>query len=123
MTYTIAKAPQAAPAKPTFTANITEDNSTLKVDMLEHNTSSVGTVAEYQVVHYQGAIKHESDWIRFASDAADNAKLDFAMDYALTNYYVYARYAGNDNYHPSAATQADQHYFYKGKVNITLNTK
>ncbi len=118
VTYTIAKATQPAPAKPTFTANITEDNSTLKVNMLEHNTSSVGTVAEYQVVHYQGETKHESGWIQFASDAEQYAKLDFAMDYALTNYYVYARYAGNDNYHPSAATQADQHYFYKGKVSI-----
>lgn len=118
VTYTINKATQPAPEKPTFTANIATNNSALKVDMLAKNISEVGTVAEYQVVHYQGETKHESGWIQFASGSEQDAKLDFAMDYALTNYYVYVRYAGNDNYHPSAATQADQHYFYKGKVSI-----
>jgi len=119
LVFIINKADQAAPNKPTYEPEInTGDNtSKLKVDKIED--SAIGTKAEFQVKYYDnnGDLVIYTDilgneWLKVEDG---ESIIEFSMNFALTTYFIYARYEGTENYNPSKIVSADTVYFYPGK--------
>lgn len=130
VTYTIEKAEQPAPGKPEYDSEITDAKSLLKVKPVE--PSPIGdpnrtdvydptytSVPEYQIVYYIGDTKYETEWKR-DDQPGDTYAVEFELNVALTNYYVYARYSECGNYKASEATSADKVYFFAGNVEIKV---
>ena len=127
--YTIKKAPQTAPPKPTYKTN--KDDSTiatdrLLVDVVQQSTlvtndttnTETGKVGydchvEYAVVYDQG------DGTQ--SDPVWQESREFTLNTALTNYYVLVRYSEGTNYEASDPSRADSKYFFAGNVSIIVH--
>ena len=127
--YTIKKAPQSAPGKPTYMTN--KDDASISTDKLQVNevqqsalvstdttnaeTGKIGydCHVEYAVVYDQGdGTQSEPEW---------QTARDFTLNTALTNYYVLVRYSEGTNYEASAPARADSKYFFAGDVSIIVH--
>lgn len=127
--YTIQKAPQSAPGKPTYMTN--KDDASITTDKLQVNevqqsalvstdttnaeTGKIGydCHVEYAVVYDQGdGTQSEPEW---------QTARDFTLNTALTNYYVLVRYSEGTNYEASAPARADSKYFFAGDVSIIVH--
>ena len=122
VTFTIAKAPQPGPAvKPTYTEP-EQNTNILKVHPLApagENVSSVsGLPVEFIARYYKDGTVYDTGWHPITRDGEGYADTEIALTEELKYYFVYARYAGNDNYLPSSETMADGTFLFEG--NITL---
>ncbi|MBR4020068.1 MAG: hypothetical protein IKI99_02040, partial [Firmicutes bacterium] len=74
---------------------------------------------EYRLVYYdQHGGEHTSEWVKGSIDSNGNAVV-FPLDYALTNYYIYARYSECDDYYASDIVKSGAH-FYPGNVRLDV---
>ena len=104
----IDKATQVAPSKPTYQVE-KHDNiyNTIVVDKVTVS----GKTFEYTIEWYEGSELKTLEW-----DESNT----FLLNVAYTNYYVYARYAGDDNHYPSDAVRADAVYYFLGLASIKV---
>ncbi len=118
--YTIAKADQTAPGKPTYTVSgstvtvkrVAEDPRTL-----EDKAGSQTARAQYRLTHYEGTELKSTDWQTIQDGAAS---LDITMTNAWTNYNVEVRYEELNDYNPSDVTRADAVYLFEGNVKVII---
>lgn len=128
--YTIEKAEQPAPPKPNFA--IGNDTKSLTVKQVQVSPikdsknpeydETYDSVRQYMLVYYDvNGIEKTIEW-RSAQDsiAVGADAWTFDLEYALTNYSVYARYSEGKNYKASPATKADGEYFYAGDVGLKI---
>ncbi|MBQ9784654.1 MAG: hypothetical protein IJW29_04050 [Clostridia bacterium] len=104
--YTIFKADQMAPARPTF---VLEGNTLTVLSPLDPAVPS-GLAIQYQLVYYTGSTVQSIPW---------QTNTVFTMPTAYTSYYICAKFIGDDNYNESPVTQSDAIYFV-GTVEIKV---
>ncbi len=113
--YTIAKADQPAPAKPTYT--VPDGTSNVVIDPLadgsvkDKNNVSHTAKAEYRLSYYADGV------LKFTSWQPENT---VTMENAWTSYNVEARYEELEDYKPSDVTRADAVYHYTGNVTVKI---
>ena len=104
----IDKATQVAPSKPTY--QVEEHDDVYNTIVVDKVTVS-GKTFEYTIEWYEGSELKTLEW-----DESNT----FLLNVAYTNYYVYARYAGDDNHYPSDAVRADAVYYFLGLASIKV---
>ena len=104
--YTVQKAPQPTPDKPTFSVS----DNVITVD--EVPASGLGTETVYQLVYMDGNVPGSTPY---------TPNRVIVMSSAYTTYYVLAKYAGNDNYLDSEAAMSDSVYYYQGDVKVNVS--
>ncbi len=113
--YTIAKADQPAPSKPTYT--VPEGTNKVVIDKLangsvkDKNNVSHTAKAEYRLSYYADGV------LKFTSWQPENT---VTMENAWTSYNVEARYEELEDYKPSDVTRADAVYHYAGNVTVKI---
>ena len=107
--YRIFKAAQAAPNKPTYTVDESQDPRIITIFPSTEDNPKDYQYYEYRLYYFNGDDLVYIDW-----DDLDRLTLDMLY----TNYYVQIRYGETMNYLASAATSADQTYYYGGNVAI-----
>ncbi len=118
--YTIAKAEQDPPEKPTY--NVSNDKKTVEIDKLEKDSyefmddanRSHTAKAEYCLT-YTGETN-----LTWQEIPDESNKLSITMENALTNYIVQARYKELEDYNASEITKADTTYFFAGNVIVRV---
>lgn len=124
VSYTIAKADQPAPAKPTYTAS--DDRSQLIIKKSDNKstqelTDEAGVIhtanAEYCLVYYVGDVLQPLVWKKIP-DGTDSLSLN--LETAYTNYYVEARYEELEDYNASEVVMADAVYYFGGNVSVVV---
>ncbi len=128
--YVIEKAEQPGPSMPEYEAVVQEGNYSLKVKHVDASPLGISgtadydptydSVAEYQVVYYNGATPVPSEWVEGSTTDGTHAA-SFNMPVALTSYFVYARYSEGTNYKASEPTRADGEYFFAGGVTVSVS--
>ena len=112
-TVFIDKAIQDVPSKPTYQVS-SDATGTLNVITVQETVAPIGKAYEYHIEWYDGGIlKTENpEW------KSSNV---FSLNTAFTNYYVYIRYAENENYYASEGVRADFVYYFTGTVEIIVD--
>ncbi len=128
--YIIEKAEQPAPPKPNFaigndTKSLTVKQvpvSPIKDSAKPEYDETYDSVRQYMLVYYDvDGIEQTIEWESAEENIAVGADAwTFDLEYALTNYSVYARYSEGKNYKASPATKADGEYFYAGNVGLKI---
>jgi len=121
--YTIAKADQEAPEKPTYDVPGEASGKQVLINKLDKDpnefTDDAGNQhkakAEYCLTYHGN---QNIEWKKFPDGAAG---LAIDMNTALTNYIVAARYEELEDYNASAVTRADAVYFYAGNVTVKIS--
>ena len=112
--FEIRKAKQAPPDKPTY--NTAEDaNMTNKITIESIATNTERLVYLIKWYDENGVLQEYDSWLAYAEATATGFEL--STDY--TNYYVYAKFAGDDNYLESVTVMADAVLFFTG-LNINV---
>lgn len=120
--YTVAKAEQTPPEKPTYSVNgnevtinrVANDPRTLVAAEISQQAK-----AKYRLSHYSGSVLVPGPWQQFKDDTEN--QLVIKMETALTNYNVEAYYEELNDYKPSEIVRASTVYFYAGDVQIVIN--
>jgi len=127
--YTIRKATQPAPGKPSYLTNkdnpdigtdqlvVNEvaESGLVKTDITDEAIGKIGydSIVEYAVVYDQeDGTQSEPVWQKTG---------EFTLDTALTNYHVLVRYSEGTNYEASDPSRADSKFFFAGNVTITVH--
>ena len=92
------------PEKPTYQATGSSNDNLNVITVNEAVNDTTGKVIEYQLQWYEGDVLKESDW---------GDVMVFELPVSHTNYFVFARYAEEDNYYASVSIRADAVYYYK----------
>ncbi|MBQ2994431.1 MAG: InlB B-repeat-containing protein, partial [Peptococcaceae bacterium] len=111
VTYTINKATQPAPVKPTFTV----DGNKLTVNEVnpsEKASSDTAIKTMYQLVYYTGNTEGKSE--------AQETRT-FTLDQAYTSYYVQVWYSAGTNHLASDVVKSTQTHYFEGYVRIDVN--
>ena len=113
LTFYIDKAQQPlTPAKPTYNVSGTQDNQNTITVNPPNPADATGCTIQYQLQWYEGDVLKQNEW---------GTAMDFSLPTSYTNSFVYARYAEEMNYYPSAPIRADWVYYYRaGNVSIQL---
>lgn len=106
----IDKAEQIKPKKPTYTVN-KDVNGLFNNIVVDDKEAPNGLKYEYLLEWYSGTTLENSTWGDIYS---------FQLEISHTNYYVYIRYAENENYYASAAVRADAVYYFDGYASIKV---
>lgn len=119
--YTIAKADQDAPAKPTY--DVPDKSNNVVIDKLESNqiedeTGKTFTAeAEYRLSYYVDSVLTPTAWQKMPDG---NEKLSIEMQTAWTSYNVEARFEELEDYNASDIVRADAVYHYAGDVTVKI---
>lgn len=105
--FTIEKAEQLPPMKPTYQLN---PDGTMNHILVDDPMDTSGKTIEYQMAWYAGSTPNETLW---------GTTREFSLPITFTNYYVYARYEETENYKASPAIRADGLY-YIGEVLVQI---
>ncbi len=119
--YTIDKANQPAPAKPTYVV----EGSLVKISKVEEDPRQfqdeagrgLEAKAQYRLSHYSGEQLASTAW---KTREGTSATVDITMNNAWTSYYVEVRYEELDDYYASDTTRADAVYHYAGDVTVKI---
>lgn len=106
--YSIAKAPQAAPDKPTYTPP--ESGSTLVVNAVGPSTTT-NAPAEYAAKYYDGDTLKTVGW---------SSSNQIILPVELKVYSVYVRYAETENYLASDEVMADALFFFENNISLKI---
>ena len=106
----IDKATQVAPSKPTYTVNKNSDGLFNNI-VVNETVAPSGFAYEYLLEWYSGDQLETTIW---------SSNYSFQLSISHTNYYVYIRYAGDDNHYPSEAVRADAVYYFDGYAIIKV---
>ena len=106
----IDKATQVAPSKPTYTVNKNSDGLFNNI-VVNETVAPSGFAYEYLLEWYSGDELETTIW---------SSNYSFQLSISHTNYYVYIRYAGDDNHYPSEAVRADAVYYFDGYAIIKV---
>lgn len=111
--FEIRKVKQAPPAKPTYNSETANQTNTITIDSVATETERL----VYLIKWYDenGVLQEYDSWLAYAEATATGFEL--STDY--TNYYVYAKFAGDDNYEESVTVMADAVLFFTG-LNINV---
>ena len=128
VTYTIKKADQPAPSKPSFITDKESDGSVMSIfpiapSPLIGTDDDYKSFPEYRIVYYENGGEKTTDWVKGVNADAlidDKYAAQFILDKALTNYYIQARYSECDNYKASPIVVADSIYFFAGNVEFIV---
>ena len=119
--YTIAKADQVAPAKPTYTVPEGASGAKVRIEKLSEDTKEFTDAAGHNhkqkaeyCLTYHG--KDNITWYVYP----ENGNLEIPMNTALTSYIVAARYKELEDYNPSEITKADAVYYFAGDVTVKV---
>lgn len=106
--YTVAKATQSAPEKPTFKAL----GSTLTVNAPSNSVGQAGTTVHYKLVHNEEKKEISSD------PQTDRVFNNFSTSWTL--YYVVAYFPETNNYLQSDEIVSEQKFIFQGEINIII---
>lgn len=117
ISYTIAKADQSPPAKPTY--KVADSKDSVNIDKLQPNEIENGATAEaeYRLTHYEDSGLVPTEWKKI-TDGTDT--LNLSMETAWTSYNVEARYEELNDYNASKVVRADAEYYYEGNVTVKI---
>ncbi len=116
--YTIDKANQNPPEKPTYNPSTDKDKLIVnKLNSLNHSVDSATANAEYCLVYYVDGALQPIEWKKI-TDGTDS--LTLTLQNAYTNYFVEARYEELPDYYASEPVRADAVYFFAGDVNVIV---
>jgi len=117
-TFEIKKADREAPAKPEYDTQSTDPGIPSGWIRIKNPGDHNRELLEYKILwHDDSSQAHESDPYLSVEEATN---LGFGLPVNYTNYYVYARYKGDDNYNHSVWVRADSVLFYEGNVYIYI---
>ena len=104
----IDKATQEAPDKPTYKVEAQDEifNKILIDEKIEQDK-----IFEYTIEYYVGDELVEEPW---------TFDRTFILEIAYTNYYIFTRYAGDENHYPSERVRADAVYYFLGLASIKV---
>ncbi len=111
--FTISKAEQGKiPTKPAFTEQKSGNKTTFVIDPIASNVLNENETAkvQYRLIYFENAEQKESEW---------SFDTTMQIPFALTNYYIEARYGETLNYNPSEASRSSS-VFYSGKARIEV---
>lgn len=124
--YTISKADQAPPEKPTYTTPTgSQSISSLTVNKLSDDPKNFNDAAsrqhiakvQYRVSYYEGTELKSTNWENCV-DGNDTIEID--LKEAYTNYFVEARYEELEDYNASEVVRADAVYYFAGDVSVVV---
>ena len=124
--YTISKADQAPPEKPTYkTPTESQSISSLTVNKLSDDPKNFNDAAsrqhiakvQYRVSYYEGTELKSTNWENCV-DGNDTIEID--LKEAYTNYFVEARYEELEDYNASEVVRADAVYYFAGDVSVVV---
>ncbi len=111
LNFTIDKAQQAAPSKPTYDDH--EEGSLRYIDI-----QATGEKESWQTYEYRIGYISNGEVVYVYN--ADPTQPTFVLEKSLTNYFVYIRFAATDNYYESSYKQADGIYFFAGDITLSV---
>ncbi len=112
--YTIAKADQTPPAKPTYT--VPEGTANVVINKVATN-GVTNTEAQYRLSYYSDNVLQSTEWQKIENG---NTMVTITMGNAWISYYVEARYEELADYNPSEIVRADAVYHYAGNVTVKI---
>ncbi len=116
--FTIDKAEQSPPEKPTYNTSEGNKNELIvnELDPLIHSDTATAN-AEYCLVYYKDGVLQPIVW-KTIDDGSSS--LTLTLDNAYTNYFVEARYQELQDYYASEPARADAVYFFTGNVKVIV---
>lgn len=123
--YQIAKAEQPAPTqKPVYTEPA-QNSNILKVSPYEPAADNISSVSnlpvEFVARYYEDSQEISTDWARLTEEEGEYRDAEITLPAELKYYFVYARYAGDDNYHPSPEVMANGTFLFEGKISLSFD--
>ena len=108
--FTIDKADQVAPNKPSFTP---VDDGDVKKIIVTNSTSDIsGKEYDYRISYFSNTTIIDLEWQK---------SNEFSLPVTCTNYIIFIRYAETENYNASPETRADQTYYYSTEVSVIID--